>query len=226
MKLTKCPNKHYYDANKYDECPHCVPSEEKNVPLATTVNIKANTDQKTVRFIDLQNHDGEYDIPSTDIEPESKLVPYPLPEAQSLQSQIDAVTANQPNDEFKTVAHYNLKNIEPVVGWVVCVRGEYVGQSFTLKEGQNLIGRALSMDVALAKDTSVSRQKHATLTYDPRSCEFFIQPGDSSGLTYLNESLLLAHQSLTAQDVITVGNTELIFIPFCNKEMTWKKYIQ
>lgn len=28
MDLTKCNNGHYYDAEKYDECPHCKKSTD------------------------------------------------------------------------------------------------------------------------------------------------------------------------------------------------------
>jgi len=147
------------------------------------------------------------------------------PQHGSLLAEVNAVSAHNQADDVKTMAFYDFADAEPVVGWLVCVRGEYLGQSFNLKAGQNFIGRALNMDVALAKDTSVSRHKHAILTFDPHNRLFFIQPGESSGLTYHCGNLLLAHQHLNAYECIKVGNSELIFVPFSGEMFTWDDYI-
>jgi len=145
---------------------------------------------------------------------------------QSLQSQVRAVTSHDSLEDAKTVAFYNFADTEPVVGWLVCVKGEYFGQSFNLKAGQNFIGRALNMDVALAKDTSVSRNKHAIITYDPYNRVFFIQPGESSGLTYLGGTLLLAYQQIKAYEKIAVGYSELVLVPCCGEQFSWDDYIK
>jgi len=144
---------------------------------------------------------------------------------ESLQSQVAAVASHGPTEDVKTMAFYNFTDAEPVVGWLVCVAGEYFGESFNLKTGQNFIGRNLTMDVPLAKDTRVSRVKHAIITYDPQNRIFFIGPGESSGLTYLNGNLLLAHQPLKAYEKVKAGNSEFIFIPCCGEHFAWEEYI-
>ena len=161
-----------------------------------------------------------------DATPSNSTSTMPKPTAQSLKSQVNAVAAHGSTEDVKTVAFYDFADTEPVVGWLVCVKGEYLGQSFNLKAGQNFIGRALNMDVPLAKDTSVSRNKHAIITYDPQNRVFFIQPGESNGLTYLNNNLLLAHQPINAYEKIKVGNSELIFVPCCGEQFAWEDYIQ
>ncbi len=136
--------------------------------------------------------------------------------------QADAV--NNTTD-LKTVAFYNFSNdIEPVVGWLVCVKGEYKGESFSLKSGRNNIGRALTMDVALAQEKTVSRERHASITYDPQQKRFFVQSGESRGLTYLNNELLMTFKELKKGDVIMLGSCELLFYPLCGEDFLWDDY--
>jgi predicted component of type VI protein secretion system len=123
------------------------------------------------------------------------------------------------------MAFYNLDGAEPVVGWLVCLQGEYLGQSFNLKAGRNNIGRALNMDVALAQETSVSRNKHAIITYEPQKREFFIQPGEGNGLTYVNDELIMTFAPLKEGDKIKMGNSAYLFAPLCGAAFTWDEYM-
>ena len=77
------------------------------------------------------------------------------------------------------------------------------------------------MDVVLSQDKSVSREKHATILFEPRKREFLAQPGESRELFYVNDEVVLNAQKLDAYDVISVGNCKLIFVPFCNSEFGW-----
>ena len=288
MKLTKCENRHFYDADKFDVCPHCEKHSEKVVtstqdkigqsiseqPQTATTPVSVNRDTfsphtgsiwdqnldpKTASFFDefkvnnesapiapppslpevppQQEQEKSVEIPNdttTDVvfEPvvESVMmqpIPQeatPLPQ-NSLAAQVNAVVSHGASEDVKTVAFYNFTDTEPVVGWLVCIAGEYLGESFNLKAGQNFIGRALTMDVPLAKDTSVSREKHAIVIYDPQNRVFFVQPGDSSGLTYFNGQLLLAFQPLGAYDKIKLGNSEFVFVPCCGEQFTWEDYL-
>lgn len=152
---------------------------------------------------------------------------FPQPE-ENVQETDNLRRAIQGSDSMqKTVAFYALPNEnEPVVGWIVCVKGEYIGESFNLKSGKNHIGRSLTMDVALAKERSVSREKHATILYEPNKMQFFLQPGDSSGLTYLNDDLLMAFGELKSGDKITLGDSSFVFVPLCGEKFTWDEYIK
>lgn len=228
MKLTRCENKHFYDADKYDLCPHCQkklgkvdlfqkevpknpPKETKTVSLMEEFAAEDIADDSEMKTMEI----GEFQEESQEKSRESS----------SLQSQINAVIAQEPTEDVKTMAFYGTAGTEPVVGWLVCLKGEYVGQSFNLKAGQNFIGRALTMDIPLAQDTSVSRNRHAILIYDPQNREFFIQPGESKGLTYLNDKLIFNYQPLEGYDRIKVGNSELLFIPCCGEKFTWEDYL-
>lgn len=153
----------------------------------------------------------EEEVPAEEIKEEA--VPAPVPERRY-----------NPEAENLTV-HYFQKAIgtEPVVGWLVCVKGLHFGEDFKIKSGRNFIGRSGSMNISLSADKAVSREKHAILTYDPRSNTFTIQPGESSELCYLNDETVLIPQKLKANDRIALGDSELIFIPFCSEAFSWEK---
>ena len=134
-------------------------------------------------------------------------------------------TVNSDLDDNKTVSLYQAKTgIEPVAGWLVCIQGPSFVASYTLKTGRNFIGRGSDMDVVLAQDNSVSRQRHAIVLYEPRKREFIVQPGDSRELFYLNDDVVLGPEHLKAQDVLTVGNTSLMFFPCCGENFSWDDY--
>ena len=114
-----------------------------------------------------------------------------------------------------------LEVMHPVVGWLVCVEGKMLGKAFELKNGKNFIGRSSQMDVILEGDANVSRDRHAIVTYEPRGREFFAQPGESRELFYVNGQVVLMNVVLKARDIISVGKTDLMFIPFCGADFSW-----
>ena len=148
------------------------------------------------------------------------------PSASSTVSIYEAVknaTAVQSTADQKTIAFYNFSNdIEPVVGWLVCTKGVYRGASFNLKTGRNNIGRALTMDVALAQEKSVSRERHASIMFEPHQKKFFVQSGEGNGLTYVNKELLMMFKELQPYDVISLGACELMFVPLCGENFDWE----
>ena len=211
MNLTRCSNSHFYDADKHDSCPHCSkmsqPGDANAVTQAASGAINVGVQQETV---------GK--IPESFINKmESNNVTAGKDSANNLQGAVD--------DVKKTVAKFNVvKGKDPVVGWLVCIDGPHKGEDFRLKMGKNFVGRAQSMDVVLSNDQSVSREKHAIVVYEPKGNIFIVQSGESKELSYLNDEVVLAPQKLNAYDTILLGNTTLLFVPFCNSEITWDKY--
>lgn len=192
-RLTRCKNGHFFDGGKYNECPHC---NNQNEPDVTKM------DSKILESI--KEEEKDY----TDI------FSYSSPEKKS-----EAVES-----ENMTVHYYQRAlGTEPVVGWVVCVEGVHFGEDFKIKSGRNFIGRSGTMDISLSGDKAVSRERHAILTYDPKGNVFMIQPGDSSELCYLNGQLVLIPTQLKANDRILLGESELMFVPFCSESFTWEK---
>jgi hypothetical protein len=127
-----------------------------------------------------------------------------------------------PADEGVTRAlHREPSGISPVVGWLVCLEGPDKGRDYRLHSEKNFIGRSSSMDVSIAGDDSISREKHAAVSFEPKKKAFWLLPGDSSGLVYRNEEVVNGPIELHARDVIELGRTKLIFFPFCDDQFQW-----
>lgn len=145
--------------------------------------------------------------------------------AKASGQQSRAMVQEKQTDSSKTIAIYSdLSDDEPVVGWLVCIKGAYFGQSFHLIAGKNLIGRSPMMDIVLENEDSISRNTHAVVIYEPKKRIFILQAGESKGLTYLNDDLILEYKTLHAYDKIQLGECELLFVPFCNENFTWDSF--
>ncbi len=113
----------------------------------------------------------------------------------------------------------------PVVGWLVCVKGAHFGESFSIGAGRNSVGRYDSNSIVLSKERTVSREKHAWIVFEPRKKEFFVAPGESSGLTYYNGENIFQPQKLGALDSIELGEAGFVFVPLCSDSFDWENYI-
>ena len=111
--------------------------------------------------------------------------------------------------------------MEPVVGWLVCIEGPDRGQDFRLHAAKNFVGRSPAMDVSVAGDETVSRDKHAVVTFEPKRASFWLAPGESSGLVYCNGEVVHAPIELRADDVVEVGNSKLVLVAFVREEFRW-----
>ncbi len=113
--------------------------------------------------------------------------------------------------------------IDPVVGWFVCAHGPEKGRDYRIRSENNTIGRSKDMYICISGDESISRERHAVITFDPQQNAFHLGPGDGRGLVYVNGEVLLAHRKLQAYDQIQMGKTKLIFVPFCGEKYAWGK---
>lgn len=112
---------------------------------------------------------------------------------------------------------------DPVVGWLVCVKGPDMGKDYRLHSGTNFIGRSERMDVCIKNDNAISRSAAASISYDDRSRTFFIQKGEVRNLIYLNGRALRADADLSIYDRIEIGNTMLVFVPLCGQQFNWQE---
>ncbi|MCF2683523.1 FHA domain-containing protein [Faecalicatena contorta] len=200
MKLQKCKNGHFYDTDKYTQCPHCEKSAGGMQDMVTEALNPA-------------------DPIHTEMLTEAP-VQQPQPEKEPVYQKAPVFEVK--SEENHTVGYYSrVIGTEPVVGWLVCTEGEYFGESFKLKSGRNFIGRSSGMDVVLSADMSVSRSKHAIIVYEPRKRMFIAQPGESRELFYLNDDVVLSNVEMQAYDVITIGTTKLMLIPCCGERFSW-----
>lgn len=230
MNLKRCENGHFYDADKFAGCPHCAQPMGGNAAGDLTVGADhVSGEAVTVPMGGGQNPGAQPVVPAREIIKTPPVAPAHQPgsirdDIQNIMTVPDDAYTLQ-DDEGVTVRYGSFggeKGVEPVVGWLVCIEGEYYGESFNLKMGRNFIGRAQSMDIVLAKDNSVSRDKHAIVLYEPKKREFLAQPGDSRSLFYLNDEVVLMTEKLKKGDVLTLGNTKLMFIPCCGPDFAWE----
>lgn len=237
MKLTQCAKGHFYDMEKFADCPYCngmqnaVDRSNENrmtEPLAnqgymggsgmdvTRAGVSPamhGEDNPTVGFADNNGRmasgfsDPGGRMPSAGDNGET----YPYMVWHPQEKENDAPTSNAP-----------VNGARPVVGWLVCTEGSHYGSSFNLYGGKNFIGRSGDMDVPLTGDITVSRVKHAIIIYEPKERKFFAQPGESHELFYLNGSVVLQSSEIHDRDVITIGKTSLTFVPFCDDRYGWE----
>lgn len=111
--------------------------------------------------------------------------------------------------------------VRKTVGWLVCIEGTVIGKSFTLCEGDNYIGRAASMDIALLYEPTVSREKHAVITYHEADNSFVLHAPGHTGQTFCNGTAVTETVTLKNRDVLTLGNCSLIFAALCDSSFHW-----
>lgn len=205
MNLQKCENGHYYDGDTYDSCPHC-----KN---------KGSVDNRTVAFDMPFSEDGGVTEALSPSGNGSTL-------SGAISTVRDGFGSVLPFDDQKTVSFFSespvLADKNPVVGWMVCIKGSLYGQDFRLKTGRNFVGRGDNMDICLKGEKTVSRDRHAIVIYEPKQNLFLAQPGETKELIYLNGSVVLTPTIMKKNDVLQVGDSSLMLIPCCDDVYRWE----
>ncbi len=176
--------------------------------------------------------ENETDEQSMDSSPE-KEASLSVPEHAEENALKDAVKQASASSAGKTVGYFSVERgksahhgaAEPVVGWLVCVKGVCFGKSFPIYARRNAIGRSAENKIVLAEDDAVSREKHAWITYEPKKREFYVEPGEGSGLTYLNGDNVMEAKKLAAKDQLEFGNGTYLLIPLCGQDFTWEDYM-
>ena len=167
-------------------------------------------------------------------EPEAR---HAAPETDAV-SLAEAISKASANSEGKTMSYFSVAAmgaepaapkkpaVDPVVGWLVCVGGNHLGESFSMTAGKNSIGRNEDNRIVLSRDNKVSRSKHALIVYEPKKRNFYLQPGDSSGLTYLNDNYIEESTKLERNDVVELGDSKFVFVPLCDETFSWEEYLK
>ncbi len=121
----------------------------------------------------------------------------------------------------KTVGIFRDKlGIEPVVGWLVCVKGREKGRSYNLHVGRNFIGRSLKSDIAIPDDETVSAEDHCSIVFEPNKQNFLLARGVGETVI-INGETLQNSTMLQGDDSIEIGFSEFIFVPFCKEGRSW-----
>ena len=110
--------------------------------------------------------------------------------------------------------------VDPVVGWLVCVEGPLRGAAWNLHAGYNYIGRETG-DIRLRGDSQISREKHATVAYYDKNRTYYVGPAEGRNIIELNGEPVFGSTQLNSRDIITIGTTKLMFVPFCGEDFAW-----
>ena len=203
MALTTCPVGHYYDTDKVKECPVCkklasIPVNHTDLQSQVTVSgykIGEATGGITELLSPLDTNVSSFDI-------------------FEVETEYDAMS-----DSNSTIGFFELNGIGSfTAGWLVCVQGPDRGKSCTIEIGRNICGSNASNDIVFS-DKDILPNMHFSVVYEPKENKFFITP--DKGAVFHNGKFLNKPAILRNDDRITVGSTELVFVPFCNKNRSW-----
>lgn len=197
----RCPaGLHQFDADRYSVCPYC------NSQQVTGGGGGSNSEVAT-RVLDRANKSATSDDQTTR--------PMDQPPAHG---------ARRGGGEVTQVLRTSVGR-KPVTGWLVVVEGPGKGAGLPVHHGVNSIGRdsgqGVCMDFSGEHDAEIARDGQARLTYDAKNNRFYLQHGDGTNLTYLNDEPVLELKTIKAYDRISMGKTELVFVPFCNDLFQW-----
>jgi hypothetical protein len=112
---------------------------------------------------------------------------------------------------------------DPVVGWLVIVGGPGLGAHRSIYEGNNTIGRAKTQRIAIDfGDDSISSEEQAYIRYEGSDRSFLFVPNlAKTNVVAVNDKRPTSAVTLQAMDVITMGRTQLVFVPFCGPDFDW-----
>lgn len=209
MEIKRCERGHLYDAEINSTCPQCqeegyagntgagVDEFGHTEPFMTNAG-PSQLDQNMTMPSDqsaFHNEGGQWGSAAPDVE------------------DYDSVT--------EAVITNGIAGFTPVVGWLVSVDGPSKGTDYRIHTGYNYIGRADHSDIAIKGDQTISREKHALVGYDDREKVFFFAPSDGKSIVRVNGKMIMSPVQLNIYDRLTIGNTELMFVPLCGDKFSW-----
>jgi len=114
---------------------------------------------------------------------------------------------------------------DPVVGWLVVVGGPGLGAFRPIHEGNNAIGRGANQRIPIDfGDNTISSEEQAYIRYDSMDRSFLFVPNlAKTNVVAVNNRKPTGAIKLERMDVITMGRTQLAFVPFCGEEFDWSE---
>ena len=246
MKIVRCKNvrNHFYDSDKYPDCPNCNKQlSEKNKKMSFLQLI--NNSNRNITEVTIPPDEPKPVPPSVnndnDYEATQMMSSYDVQNAQfgniSYRKYTDNSSSNTPEKrEVETSvssaaakketydnAYKKPKKSELLVGWLVDISGENKGRSFELHFGNNTIGNDANADINIDYDQYITPGIHGIIAYSQANNIFIIDPCGNSFLVWINGMPLQRRAILSAYTVISIGSVELIFVPLCGSEFSWKK---
>ena len=109
----------------------------------------------------------------------------------------------------------------PVVGWLVALNGPCRGTDYRIHSGYNFIGRERG-DICIHGDPTISKERDTCINYDSRNRTFYVTHENGMNQTLLNERAVRKEEAeLYDYDVLTIGQTKLLFMSLCGDKFNW-----
>ena len=198
MALQQCKNGHYYNDSESATCPICSGDSPigHTIPLGADAATPANMAQTEI-------------LSDPVLSGQNAFIPTVAPGAD------DTFGTTQFIDGDKN------SEILPVRGWLVVIEGKKRGLDFKIHSGNNVIGRSKKNDICIDFDSTISKENACSIRFDDRKNAFHIVVGESTNNVYVNDDVLLAHEKLTDNAIIEIGETKLVFRSLCNDTFTY-----
>ena len=198
MSIVKCSNGHYFDDEKNASCPYC--EELGFLGNGGSPGFDPDMDEATSAFME--------DV--------AEPVDYAMDEMTAGYSDFEGY-----GEDERTMGFFETRlDMDPVVGWLVCVSGNERGRDYRLHAGRNFIGRSEDMEVTIYDDLSVSRDSHCSVIYDPLHGDFLLAPGVGTIVHYKGKPLKDT-ALLEDGDEFGIGESSFVFVAFCKGERKW-----
>ena len=222
-ELLKCENGHYFDPDMYSQCPYCsgasigVQDRGSTAPVGVTFGfgdpVGATSSGGTNINIGIRtepvNVNGSSQFAET----------VPTPNVRGIGGE-HTKPVNLPGETGKS----NGNELKFVVGWLVAIEGPYKGKSFEVYNGYTSVGRK-NGDIILDKDSMISAEKNISVVYAADTNLFYVTAGESRNVVYVNGEALISgsNRALSPYCPIKVGETRLLFVPFCCEKFKWSE---
>lgn len=233
MNLTRCKTGHYYDADKYMECPHCGQREKSVDVLGSGTSggrgpvsrsrhsLKPGRTEHPMGsdFRADENMNANQSSHTQDIWHASAQEIQPV---KSMTDELVGIAPYAPVQSQVVRPFMDEVSSTPVVGWLVCVQGELFGRGLPMRDGRTRIGTALEMEIRLVNDRNIERVNHTVILFQSQNKEFLLLGRECQGVTYVNgKTFGTKNAKLQNLDVIQVGNTVFRFVPLCGNNFDW-----
>lgn len=214
MGIIQCKNGHFYNNDVFDHCPNCE-SNSSNFENNEASTVPASYPSSFIDFSSADTVPSSANSDSADFE--------------------NSNLHNEKNSNMgdMTVAIYNVEEYKtsPVAGWLVCIAGQDKGKDYRILAGRNLIGRSEShskkYQVNLS-DLKISRSDAvASIAYDEKHNNFIFGATTSGNLLpYVDGQPCMNQASIGPFSKIEIGETTLIFVPFCGEHFRWNTEVE
>lgn len=196
------------------------PVMNQSQPAAKTYSPNVPLVQQPVQQPPYQQRQPSYQQPSQPVAPayqasEQYRAPQPEPHPQTVMQPSSSLFTSQQGgsavQQQAPVTNFQVADGNQV-GYLVCTKGDSVGNCFNLSAGYNHVGLSSDCDI-IFKDNALDPRFSFFLVYEDslKACQLI--PGEFCPIPHIGDAFADSAIYIGENDVIRAGNTEMIFIP-------------